>query len=411
MKIGLPFSISVIFWGVVACLRYASERFQQKPPSLPNKVLRELKLKVAVCVPAHNEERCIERALESITRQIRPYQVYVVSDGSTDRTAELARTFDCHVLELSRSRGKARALRTLITKFNLLGKYEYVLIVDADTQLEPHYTQRALAHFEKEPDMAALAAYATPIWGKKFNFSRKFFIAAYRTKLYTLLQFFLMYPQTWKYTNINAVVPGFAAMYRSRILKKLQLVTPGIIIEDFNLAFQIHKKNLGWIAHFPYISAAYHDPVSFSDYYRQVKRWNVGFYQTMKKYGIWPSLFWISTGFFSLENLLLSISILLIPLVLAAWVLLTFYAQLVPGGWEEIVRSTVDFFLIGFTFIFAVDYLFTMIIAFIKKRPSLLFAGLGFWIFSFINSYAILSALPFGLMKASSGRWIPAKRG
>lgn len=411
MKIGLPFSISVIFWGCVACLRFISEQFQKKNAILPNKKVRALKLKVAVCVPAHNEESCIARAIQSITRQIRPYQVYVVSDGSADQTAAIARTFGCHVLELKSSQGKARALRRLITRYSLLTRYEYILIVDADTQLDSTYAERALTQFENEPDMAALAAYAVPIWERRFNFSRKFFISAYRTKLYTILQFFLMYPQTWKYTNINPVVPGFAAMYRSKILKKIQLVTPGIIIEDFNLAFQIHLKNLGWIAHFPHISASYHDPVTFTDYYKQVNRWNIGFYQTMKKYGVWPSLFWLSAGFFSLENLFLSVSILLIPFILLFWVLSWLNVLFLPAGWETGITAIVDFFILGYAVIFGIDYIFTVIIAMIKRRPSLMLFGLGFWIFSFINSFAILSAIPVGFTRASSGRWIPAKRG
>src|SRR3989344_5652928 len=78
-------------------------------------------------------------------------------------------------------------------------------------------------------------------------------------------------------------------------------------------------KNMGWIGHFPEIYASYHDPITFTDYFNQVKRWNVGFFQTVKKYGVWPSLFWLSTGFFSIENVLLSISIFLLPIVVSLW--------------------------------------------------------------------------------------------
>src|SRR3712207_8549707 len=33
----------------------------------------------------------------------------------------------------------------------------------------------------------------------------------------------------------------------------------------------------------------------------QVKRWNIGFFQTYRSHGAWPSFFWFSTTLFTLE--------------------------------------------------------------------------------------------------------------
>lgn len=50
-----------------------------------------MEVKVSVIVPAYNREKTIERCIGSIAGQtLPPYEVIVVDDGSSDRTAELA---------------------------------------------------------------------------------------------------------------------------------------------------------------------------------------------------------------------------------------------------------------------------------------------------------------------------------
>ena len=410
MKIGLPMSLNLFFWGCVSFIRVLWEKFRPPQFSLSLKQLNALKRQVAVCMPAHNEEAVLESAIAAITTQIPAQQIYVVSDGSRDATATIARRLNCSVLELSPGRGKARALETLIQKFSLLAKYRYILFVDADTQLEPYYVKHALGLFVHEPEVAAIAAYAIPIWENRRHISLQNFIAAYRTKLYTVLQMFLMYGQTWKYCNINAVIPGFAAMYPTQVLRKLDLVTPGILIEDFNLAFQIHKKNLGWIAHFRAIAARYHDPVNFIDYSAQIRRWNVGFYQTIRKWGVWPSLFWIFTLLFSLEVALFSLVSLFAPLVFMASIFL-FAAQRFAG--LNLFTMLYPYFIGYLEFIVAIvilDYALTVFIAAKNRAPMLLFWGIGFFLFNLINSWVLLISIPQGLLTRSTGRWVPAKR-
>jgi 4,4'-diaponeurosporenoate glycosyltransferase len=49
------------------------------------------RIAVSVIIPARNEERSLPRLLDSIRRsQCQPYEVIVVDDGSSDRTAEVA---------------------------------------------------------------------------------------------------------------------------------------------------------------------------------------------------------------------------------------------------------------------------------------------------------------------------------
>src|SRR5207249_4417360 len=72
---------------------------------------------VTVVVAARNEEKAIARRLDELTAQLRDANVagdvIVVSDGSTDGTAVVARGYtkdNVHVIELAERVGKAAAL-------------------------------------------------------------------------------------------------------------------------------------------------------------------------------------------------------------------------------------------------------------------------------------------------------------
>src|SRR5438132_10991986 len=59
----------------------------------------------AVVIATFNEERNIGRLLESIRRQVGVrYSIAVVDQGSSDRTADIARSFGCTVLEVPTAR-------------------------------------------------------------------------------------------------------------------------------------------------------------------------------------------------------------------------------------------------------------------------------------------------------------------
>lgn len=412
MKIGFPFGLNIFIWSIISFIRAIYERFRPQNLFISTAVLKSKVKKVAVCLPAHNEEAVIAQSIRSIIKLLPAKQVFVVSDGSTDRTSTIAKKHGCKVLDLQPGMGKALALNTLINTYQLLDRFEFIVFVDADTLLDEEYLNRALALFSKHPKVAALAAYAVPIWERKFQLSLASFISAYRTKLYQILQMFIMYGQTWQYANVNPVVPGFASMYRTRILRHLDLATPGIWIEDFNLAFQIHKNRLGRIGHDPRIRAYYHDPRNFRDYIHQVSRWNVGFYQTVRLQGIWPSLFWLTTGLFSLEMLLNAAITVGLPLTTIGYGM----TKLLPGIffpetslWQLVLNN-----LLAFWWLIAgmalTDYALTVFIALRDRRPLLLLFGLGFFLFHILNSVILLTSFPKGLLISSEGKWDHAKR-
>ena len=96
-------------------------------------IRREIRL--AVVVPAHNEEVMIESTLRSLGVAGPETPVYVVAHNCTDATAEIA-TRGAHVLLLSnpRLRGKGAALRHGFTAA-IAGGSNAILVVDADTSV------------------------------------------------------------------------------------------------------------------------------------------------------------------------------------------------------------------------------------------------------------------------------------
>ncbi len=83
---------------------------------------------VVVVVPAYNEEETIGEVCTVLVGHPQVDEVVVVSDGSTDRTAEVARSCGARVVELPENVGKGAAMHAGISSTSA----EIVLFLDAD---------------------------------------------------------------------------------------------------------------------------------------------------------------------------------------------------------------------------------------------------------------------------------------
>jgi len=99
----------------------------------------------AVVVPAHNEETAIGRTVESLVGMKYPrdrFDVIVVADNCTDRTAQIARGAGAIVLERSDPtlRSKGHALRWCFDRILEEGKgYDAVAVIDADSIADANF--------------------------------------------------------------------------------------------------------------------------------------------------------------------------------------------------------------------------------------------------------------------------------
>jgi len=79
-------------------------------------------------IPAYNEEKTVGQVLAVLKENPLIKKVIVVSDGSTDNTVDVSKSYGVEVVELSENRGKGGALKAGLDNF----KAEVVLFLDAD---------------------------------------------------------------------------------------------------------------------------------------------------------------------------------------------------------------------------------------------------------------------------------------
>lgn len=110
-------------------------------------------LELTVVIPAFNEEARLERTLEStwraLRRRIECFEMIVVDDGSTDRTADLVRTFseqhpNVRLISYPVNRGKGHAVRCGV----LASRGQYVLFSDADQSTPMREVRKLLKALE-----------------------------------------------------------------------------------------------------------------------------------------------------------------------------------------------------------------------------------------------------------------------
>jgi glycosyltransferase involved in cell wall biosynthesis len=68
-------------------------------------------VKVSVIIPAYNEGARIDKVISAVKDADLPSEIIVVSDGSTDDTAEIARSEGVRVIELQQNSGKGAAMK------------------------------------------------------------------------------------------------------------------------------------------------------------------------------------------------------------------------------------------------------------------------------------------------------------
>lgn len=309
---------------------------------------------VGVVVPAYNEELVIGDSLESLTKVVSPEHIYLVSDGSTDRTAAIARQHVDNILDLPENVGKARALETLIRHFKLIDRYRYILFADADSQLDRHFLREARAFTREDPACVV---------GKVVS-HRRGLISAYRSYEYALSH--LIFKRSQNLVESVAVAPGCASLYRSDIIESLDF-SRHTLTEDFDLTLQIHEKNLGRVVYAPKAKVITQDPTDLADYWRQISRWYTGFWQNVFIHKIYKPNhpvnmeIWLSL-FDSLSWIILLLIALRAPIT-AAWLLIFSYlvtvmlASVVLVIERQVWAVKYVFFLSAFQFINTLCYL------------------------------------------------------
>jgi glycosyltransferase involved in cell wall biosynthesis len=101
-------------------------------------------------VPAYNEAETVAAVVRTIHDTVPDFDVLVVDDGSTDRTAELAERAGARVLRLPFNLGIGGAVQAGFT-FARENGYSRMVQVDADGQHDPGQVQRLVDAMNADP--------------------------------------------------------------------------------------------------------------------------------------------------------------------------------------------------------------------------------------------------------------------
>lgn len=103
-------------------------------------------MNIAVLVPVFNGEKHLPGLLKDIRRYIK--DIIIVDDGSTDKSALLAKQEGAFVIGLERNEGKGAAIRRGIDYLRNKD-YDAVIMMDADAQHKPQEIPRFIESFER----------------------------------------------------------------------------------------------------------------------------------------------------------------------------------------------------------------------------------------------------------------------
>jgi cellulose synthase/poly-beta-1,6-N-acetylglucosamine synthase-like glycosyltransferase/spore germination protein YaaH/peptidoglycan/xylan/chitin deacetylase (PgdA/CDA1 family) len=262
--------------------------------------------RVAVLIPAYNEEKVIERTVQGALDSDYPnLRVVVIDDGSKDRTLEIVRReFAAEeaagkVLILTRPNGgKAEALN-----FGLehVGGAEIFVGIDADTIIAPDAIARLVPHF-LNPKVGAVAGNAKV--GNRVNLWTRWQALEYITS------------QNFERRALNtmgavSVVPGAIGAWRLTSVREAGGYHVDTVAEDADLTMALLRN--GYRVQYEDRALAFTEaPTSASALMRQRFRWSFGILQAVFKHkGVFARKG--ALGFVALPNIL--IFQILLPLV------------------------------------------------------------------------------------------------
>jgi cellulose synthase/poly-beta-1,6-N-acetylglucosamine synthase-like glycosyltransferase/spore germination protein YaaH/peptidoglycan/xylan/chitin deacetylase (PgdA/CDA1 family) len=246
------------------------QKLRRRLPAPP----AEFRPRVAVLIPAYNEERVIVRTVRSVLASDWPeLEVVVVDDGSQDATyAELERAFgtDRRVRILRQpNQGKPAALSYGLSTITA----EILVGVDADTYIEPDAIRLLVRHFV-DPKVAAVAGNAKV--GNRHNLLTRWQALEYITSQN-------LDRRAFDVLNCITVVPGAIGAWRTAVVRECGGFPSDTVAEDTDLTLSILRR--GYRIRYDDEAVAWTEaPDRWGTLVRQRFRWTFGTLQAVWKH-------------------------------------------------------------------------------------------------------------------------------
>jgi len=316
--------------------------------------------KLALIIPAHNEEMLIAGTINSAIRAgLKRRHIYVVDDASTDNTAQIARDIlgDSNVLTVAHS-GKIGAILAAYKYFEIRKRYIWLHVTDADGLFGHNYFRVFKRRIS--PKYVAATGHLQSLNGG--------WVSKFRVYEYTIGLEIMRRLQNW--FGVITVIPGPTSCFRTDIFDIIDFQSSSLT-EDLDATLQIHRRKLGKIGYFTDAKCYTQDPKDFRDFRMQVTRWYRGFWQAVRKYriGLRPAKIDFYVNFVIYETIIATFELFLLSIL----------AIVSHRGLQ----------IFAFYLIFDVVLMFAWVsfAAIINRRRDILYAFPLFYILRFTNLY------------------------
>lgn len=248
---------------------------------------------ITVLVPAHNEQASIGATLVSLFEQHRPPErVIVVADNCTDDTARIARRHGAEVVEtVDNTEKKAGALNQVLRELlDELGDNDCVMVVDADTVLDPEFLTVAVQRLTDDRAIMSIGGlfYGDDTGGLLAQFQRNEYVRYSR--------------ELERRRGRVYVLTGTASIFRSAALRAVadsrgsrlpgergDVYDTAALTEDNELTLAL--KSLGALMCSPHECRVVTELMPrWRDLWNQRLRWQRGALENLGAYGFKPAL-------------------------------------------------------------------------------------------------------------------------
>ncbi len=233
---------------------------------------------VSIIIPAYNEEDTIKQTLESVAKMDYPeysLDVYIVNDGSTDKTKSVIEKFIKNKANFSLvshdNMGKAASMNKVLNMINT----PYFLCLDADSYVEPNSLKEIMTHFlTNDTGNLAIVTPAMKVWSPK-NWLQKIQRFEYIVML--------LFARLASHMDSLYVAPGPFSVYKTKVIKELGGFNTTTLTEDQEIAYRVQEHHYQ-IKHCPTAHVYTVSPRTLKAFYLQRRRWYMGGMQCSAQY-------------------------------------------------------------------------------------------------------------------------------